>query len=92
MILSKKRKIKALIRLRRSVPLLFPNPQRQVFSLRGPYDLLNVILWPMKVVHPGLFISKNICIVVSDIVMCSYRKGYVKCGHNVIHDMTLSTE
>ena len=40
MILSKKRIINALTSLRRcagwSVPLLFPNPRRQVFSHRGP--------------------------------------------------------
>ena len=42
MILSKKRITKALIRLRGcagwSVPVLFANPQRQVFSHRGTYN------------------------------------------------------
>ena len=41
MILSKKQITKALIRLRGcagwSAPVLFANPQRQVFSCRGPY-------------------------------------------------------
>ena len=35
MVLSKTRITKALIRL--SVPVLFANPRRQVFSRRGPY-------------------------------------------------------
>ena len=43
MILSNKRTTKALIRLRRcagwSVPLLFANHGRQVFSNRGPYGI-----------------------------------------------------
>ena len=43
MILSNKGIIKALIRLRGcagwSAPLLFANPQRQVFSQRGPYKM-----------------------------------------------------
>ena len=30
----------------------------------------------------------KICIVVTDIVM----KWYVTCGHNIIYDMTLTTE
>ena len=42
MVLSKKRVTKALIRLRGcagwSAPVLFANPQRQVFSRRGPYQ------------------------------------------------------
>ena len=43
MILSKKRITKALIRLRVcagwSAPVLFANPQRQVFLLQGPYHV-----------------------------------------------------
>ena len=41
MILSKKRTTKALIRIHAglSVPVLFPNPGRQVFSGRGPNEL-----------------------------------------------------
>ena len=45
MMLSKQRITKVLIRLRRSAgwsaPVFLPNPQRQVFPLRGPYDFIS---------------------------------------------------
>ena len=51
MILSKKRITKALIRLRGcagwSVPVLFTNPQRQVFSRQGPYK--SCLIWVCSV-------------------------------------------
>ena len=47
MILSEKRKIKALIRLRGcagwSAHLLFANPKRQIFSRQGPLNLIQTI-------------------------------------------------
>ena len=48
--LSKKRITKALIRLRGcagwSVPVLFANPRRQVFSRRGPY-IIAYFMFPL---------------------------------------------
>ena len=51
------------------------------------YDLLNAILLPSKIVY--------ICIVVTDVIMTLIvpAKSVIKtCDHNIIYDMTLSTE
>ena len=51
MVLSKKQITKALIRLRGwagwSAPVLFANPQRQVFSHRGPIKAILVLLFSL---------------------------------------------
>ena len=47
------------------------------------YDLLNAILSPSKFVY----FNDNL-----HDVTCSHRKCYVTCGHNIIYDMTLTTE
>ena len=67
-IFFKKRIIKALIRLRGcpgwSAPLLFANPRRQVFSRRGPYYLMRLLLHENLVLYsfPG---SHNFCCLLS---------------------------
>ena len=54
------------------------------------YDLLNVILSPSKF---GYFNENLHCCHGRRYDITSFRlKCYVTCGHNVIYDMTLSTE
>ena len=63
-LLSKKRITKALIRLRGcadwSAPVMFANPQRQVFSRQGPYNLnpFSVDSFHFKS-HPTHFLSES---------------------------------
>ena len=54
------------------------------------YDLLNVILSPPKFVY----FNENLhrCNGCCHDVTYFHRKCYVTCGHNIIYDMTLSTE
>ena len=54
------------------------------------YDLLNAILLPSKFIY----FNENLycCNELRHDVTCPRRKGYVTCGHNIIYDMTLSTE
>ena len=54
------------------------------------YDALNAILPPSKFVN----FNENLhcCNGRLHDVTCSRRKSYVTCGHNIIYDMTLSTE
>ena len=49
------------------------------------YDFLNVILLSFQW-------KLSFCNGRRHGVTCSHRKCYVTCGHNIIHDMTLSTE
>ena len=54
------------------------------------YDLLNAILSPSKVVY---FNEKlHCCNGSGHDFTCSRQKCYVTCGHNIIYDITLSTE
>ena len=54
------------------------------------YDLLNAILSPSKFVYfNGKFALCHRC---RQYVTGLHRKCYVTCGHNIIFDMTLSTE
>ena len=54
------------------------------------YDLLNAILLPSKFVY----FSENLhcCHRHCHDFTCSCRRCYVMCGHNIIYDMTLSTD
>ena len=54
------------------------------------YDFLNRILLPSKFVY----FNENLhcCNGHCHDVTCSRRKCYVTCGHNIIYDMTVSTE
>ena len=66
-ILSNKLTTKALIRSARSAVLLFPNPQRQVFSRRGPYasDFASTLVCSFVVPKPpktGVMALGPICI------------------------------
>ena len=54
------------------------------------YDLLNVILWPSKIVYFNEHL--HLCNGHRHDVTCSRRKCYVTYGHNIIYDMALSTE
>ena len=54
------------------------------------FDLLNVILSPLKFVY----FNENLhcCNGHRHDVTCPRQKVYVTCGHNIIYDMTLSTD
>ena len=54
------------------------------------YDLLNVILLPLKFVY----FNENLhcCSGCHHGITSSHQKSYVTCGHNIIYDMMLSTE
>ena len=55
-----------------------------------PYDILNVIILPSKFVY----FNEKLHFFVTDVVMTLLvaAKSYVTCSHNIIYDMTLSTE
>ena len=65
------------------------------FNMKGSrvLDTVHHMTLYMRLFHfQNLFISMNICIARRQNVTFSRRKRYVICGHNIINDMTLSTE
>ena len=92
MILSKKRIIKALIRLRGcagwSAPVLFANPRRQVFSRRGPYNICTLhVCWlrneiKSRIVGHLLQLKHKISAVVI-LVLC-IEKIVISLGEHVV--------
>ena len=54
------------------------------------YDLFNAILSPSKFVY--FHENVHCCEGRRHDITCSSQKCYVTCGHNIIYDMTLSTE
>ena len=77
MVLFKTRISKALIRLRGcagwSAPVLFANPQRQVFSRRGPFHIVNGLFSGDSLLENVVLLWRN-CIRVISCYYSVYQK------------------